>query len=335
MKIDIFTHILPKRYNEKMLEIDPQGKDIDKRVRAAIGIIDVEERFRVMDRFGEYAQILSLVTPPVESYGPPAVARELAQIANDGMAELVQKYPDRFLGFVAALPMNDPDGLLVESKRAVNELGAVGVQVMSNILGRPLDKPDTMPLFDMMAELDRPVWIHPIRGADFPDYQSEPKSHYEIWWCFGWAYETSAAMAHLVFSGLFDKHPNLKIITHHLGGIIPYVEGKIGYGWDALGTRTSDEDYTLLLKRLKKRPIDYFRMFYADTAIFGAKNVATCGLNFFGDKHVLFGSDMPFGPKETSGWLGLIVDMIEGMDITPEQRKAIYEDNTRRILNLR
>jgi predicted TIM-barrel fold metal-dependent hydrolase len=335
MKIDIFTHILPKRYNEKMLEIDPQGKDIDKRVRAAIGIIDVEERFRVMDRFGEYTQIISLVTPPVESYGPAAVARELAQIANDGMAELVRKYPDRFLGFVAALPMNDPDGLLVEAKRAVNELGAIGVQVMSNILGHPLDKPDTMPLFDLMAELDRPVWIHPIRGADFPDYQAEPKSLYEIWWCFGWAYETSAAMAHLVFSGLFDRYPDIKIITHHLGGIIPYVEGKIGYGWDALGTRTSDEDYTLLLKRLKKRPIDYFRMFYADTAIFGAKNVATCGLNFFGDKHVLFGSDMPFGPKETSGWLGLIVDMIEGMDITPEQRKAIYEDNTRRILNLR
>ena len=191
-----------------------------------------------------------------------------------------------------------------------------------------------MPLFDLMAELDRPVWIHPIRGADFPDYQKEPKSHYEIWWCFGWAYETSAAMAHLVFSGLFDKHPDMKIITHHLGGIIPYVEGKIGYGWDALGTRTSDEDYTLLLKRLKKRPIDYFRMFYADTAIFGAKNVATCGLNFFGDKRVLFGSDMPFGPKETSGWLGMIVDVIEGMDITPEQRTAIYEDNTRRILKL-
>ena len=95
-----------------------------------------------MDRFGEYAQIINLVTPPVESYGPPAVARELAQIANDGMAELVQKYPDRFLGFIAALPMNDPDGLLVEAKRAVNELGAVGVQVMSNILGRPLDKPE-------------------------------------------------------------------------------------------------------------------------------------------------------------------------------------------------
>jgi aminocarboxymuconate-semialdehyde decarboxylase len=113
------------------------------------------------------------------------------------------------------------------------------------------------------------------------------------------------------------------------------VEGKIGRGFDALGTRTSDEDYALLLKQLKKRPIDYFRMFYADTAVFGAKNVATCGLNFFGEEHVLFGSDMPFGPKETSGWLGLIADMMDGLEISPEQRKAIYEDNARNILKLK
>jgi predicted TIM-barrel fold metal-dependent hydrolase len=335
MKIDAFTHILTKRYGEKILQLAPESKDIDKRVRSAIGIMDLDDRFRVMDRFGEYAQIINIVTPSVESYGPPSVSRDLARLANDEMAELVRKHPDRFLGFAATLPMNDPEGLMTEAKRAVKELGAVGVQVMSNILGRPLDKPETLPLFDLMAELDRAVWIHPIRGADFPDYQSEPKSHYEIWWAFGWAYETSAAMAHLVFSGLFDRHPDMKIITHHLGGIIPYVEGKIGLGWDALGTRTTDEDYALLLKRLKKRPIDYFRMFYADTAVFGARNVATCGLNFFGEEHVLFGSDMPFGPKDTSGWLGLIVDMIEGLEISAKQRKAIYEDNARRTLKLK
>jgi len=333
-KIDIFTHILPKRYQEEILKIDPVVKDINKRVRDATGIMDLDDRFRVMDQFGDYAQIINIVTPPVESYGPPAVSIELAKIANDGMAELVQKYPDRFLGFAAALPMNDPQAMLAEAKRAVKELGAVGVQVMSNVLGRPLDKPETMPLFDLMAELNRPVWIHPIRGADFPDYQKEPKSHYEIWWNFGWAYETSAAMAHLVFSGIFDRHPNLAIITHHLGGIVPYVEGKIGRGWDALGTRTTDEDYSLVLKRLKKRPLDYFRMFYADTAIFGAANVATCGLNFFGDEHVLFGSDMPFGPKETKGWLGLIVEMLDSLDITPQQREAIYGGNAKRILKL-
>ena len=334
-KIDIFSHILPKKYNEKMLQLDPRGEGINKRVRQAAGIVNLDDRFKVMDLFGDYAQIINLVAPPIESFGPPPVSNDMARLANDGMAELVRKYPDRFPGFVASLPMNDPDGLLMEAKRAITELGAVGVQVFSNVLGRPLDKPETMPLFDLMAELDRPIWIHPDRGADFPDYKSERKSHYEIWWAFGWAYETSAAMAHLVFSGLFDRHPNIKIITHHLGGMIPYMEGKIGHGWDVLGSRTTDEDYSLLLKRLKKRPIDYFRMFYADTAIFGSKIVAECGLKFFGVENTLFGTDAPFGPKKTNGWLGMIIEVLEGLDMRQEERRAIYEGNARRLLKLK
>jgi uncharacterized protein len=333
-KIDIFTHILPKKFNDKMMEIKPVTEGINKRVRDAAGIVDLDDRFRVMDQFGDYVQIINCVAPPIESFGPPPIANAMARIANDGMAELVAKYPDRFPAFVASLPMNDPDGLLVEARRACTELGAAGVQVFTNVNGRPLDRPETMPLFDLMAELDKPIWIHPERAADFPDYRSEPKSYYEIWWCFGWAYETAAAMAHLVFSGLFDRHPNLKIITHHLGGIIPYVEGKIGHGWDVLGSRTTDEDYSLLLKQLKKRPIDYFHLFYADTAIFGSKMVAECGLKFFGVENVLFGSDAPFGPKKTNGWLGLITEMLDSLDISQADREAIYGGNAARLLNL-
>jgi predicted TIM-barrel fold metal-dependent hydrolase len=335
MKIDIFTHILPMAYYEKMMELDPKGRDINKRVRDAVGIVNMDDRFRVMDAFDDYVQIINLVSPPIESFGPPQVSNDMARLANDGMAELVSKHPDRFPGFVASLPMNDPEGLLTEAKRAVIDLGAVGVQVFSNVLGRPLDKPETMPLFGLMEELDRPVWIHPIRGADFPDYKSESKSHYEIWWAFGWAYETSTAMAHLVFSGLFDRHPNIKIITHHLGGMIPYMEGKIGHGWDGLGSRTTDEDYSLLLKRLKKRPLDYFHMFYGDTAIFGSKIVAECGLKFFGVENTLFGSDAPMGPKETNGWAGMVIEVVDGLDITQEERAAIYEGNARRLLKLK
>ena len=146
------------------------------------------------------------------------------------------------------------EGLLEEARRAVKDLGAVGVQIFTNVIGRPLDRPETMPLFDLMAELDRPIWMHPARGADFPDYKGEPKSHYEIWWTFGWPYETSVAMAHLVFSGLFDRHPDLKIITHHLGGMIPYFEGRVGPGWDQLGARTSDEDYSLVEEAEEETP---------------------------------------------------------------------------------
>jgi hypothetical protein len=103
-------------------------------------------------------------------------------------------------------------------------------------------------------------------------------------------------MARLVFSGTFERHPGLKIITHHLGGIVPYLEGRVGYGWDQLGVRTSGVDYSGVLRTLKTRPVDHFRRFYADTAMFGAHAATRCGLEFFGADRVLFASDMPFDP---------------------------------------
>ena len=318
-----------------MIKIAPGGKDMHKRVRNVPSIVDLKERFRMMDLFDDYVQVICLGAPPVEVFGPPPVSTDLAKLANDGMAELVQKYPDRFPGFIAGLPMNDPEGLLQEARRAIKDLGAVGVQVYSNVLGRPLDKPETMPLFDLMAEMDRPLWLHPARGADFPDYKSEKKSHYEIWWTFGWPYETSVAMAHLVFAGLFDKHPEIKIITHHLGAMVPYFEGRVGPGWDQLGARTSDEDYTLLLKKLKKRPLDYFHLFYGDTAVFGAREATVCGLKFFGPERVLFASDAPFDPEKGTAYIRWTIEIIDSLDLTPAQRQAIYEGNARRLLKLK
>ncbi len=335
MQIDIFNHIFPKSYFDKMVSIVPNGKDMHKRVRHVPSIVDLDVRFRMMDLFDGYVQFICLGAPPIEVFGPPPVSTEMAKLANDGMAELIQKYPDRFAGFVASLPMNDPDGLLKEAYRAIKELGAGGVQIFTNVLGRPLTRSETMPLFELMAELDLPIWMHPARGADFPDYKDEPKSHYEIWWTFGWPYETSVAMAHLVFSGLFDRHPNIKIITHHMGGMVPYFEGRVGPGWDQLGTRTSDEDYTLLLKRLKRRPLDYFRLFYADTALFGAREATTCGLRFFGPERVLFGSDMPFDPEKGSAYIRWTIEIIDRLDIKTEERQAIYEGNAKRLLKLR
>ncbi len=335
MKIDIFAHIFPKSYFDKMVQTAPNGADIHKRVRSIPCIVDLGERFRIMDLFDDYIQVICLGSPPIEVFGLPPISTNLAKLANDGMAELVQKYPERFPGFIASLPMNDPDGLLRETERAVKELGAAGVQVFTNVLGRPLTKPETVPLFDLMAKLDLPVWLHPARGADFPDYKAESKSRYEIWWTFGWPYETSVAMADLVFSGLFDQYPNIKIITHHLGGMIPYFEGRVGPGWDQLGTRTSDEDYTLILKKLKKRPLDYFRLFYADTALMGAREATLCGLKFFGAERVLFGSDMPFDPEKGTAYIRWTIEIIDSLDIKPEERQAIYEGNARRLLKLR
>ncbi len=335
MKIDIFNHIFPKPFYDKMLSVAPNAKDINKRVRNIPCIVDLDERFRIMDRFKDYVQIICLPNPPIETLGSPPISTDLAKLANDGMAELVRKYPDRFPGFIASLPMNDPKGLLAEAERAIKDLGAVGVQIFTNVLGRPLTRPETMPLFDLMAELDRPIWMHPARGADFPDYKGEPKSHYEIWWTFGWPYETSVAMAHLVFSGLFDRHPDIKIITHHLGGMIPYFEGRVGPGWDQLGARTSDEDYTPILKRLKKPHLEYFKLFYADTAMFGAREATICGLKFFGPERILFGSDSPFDPEKGSAYIRWTIEIIDSLEISSADRQAIYEGNARRLLKLK
>jgi predicted TIM-barrel fold metal-dependent hydrolase len=334
MKLDIFNHIFPQRYYQRMCEVAPNGKDMHKRVRAIPSIVDLDERFRIMDMFGDYAQVICLGAPPLEVFGPPPVSTELARIANDGMAELVAKHRDRFPAFIASLPMNDPKGLLDEAERAIRALHAVGVQVFTNVLGAPLTAPETLPLFELMAKLDLPIWLHPARGADFPDYQKEKKSHYEIWWTFGWPYETSVAMAHIVFEGLFDRFPDLKVITHHMGGMIPYFEGRVGPGWDQLGARTSDVDYTALLRKLKRRPLDYFRLFYADTALFGAAEATRCGLEFFGPERVLFASDSPFDPEKGSMYTRLTIEIVDGLDISAADRHAIYEGNARRLMKL-
>jgi predicted TIM-barrel fold metal-dependent hydrolase len=330
MKIDIFNHIFPKKFFDKYIDQGSAGKDIGKRVSNIPTIVDVDARLRVLDEFGDYVQVISLPLPPIETIAGPEKSPQLAKDGNDGLAELVQRH-DRFIGFVAALPMNNPDAALEEMRRAIDDLGASGVQVYTNVAGRPLDAPEFLPIFQEAARRDVPIWIHPARGADFTDYLTEKKSLYEIWWTFGWPYETSVAMSRLVFSGYFDRLPDLKIITHHMGGMIPYFEGRVGYGWDQLGTRTSDTDYKALLTSMKKRPIDYFRSFYADTALFGAAPATRCGYDFFGIDRVVYASDMPFEPvpglyaRET-------IKCVDALDLTADQKDQIYRRNALTLL---
>ncbi len=334
MKIDIFNHIFPKIFYDKMMEIAPNLADLGKRVRGVPVLFDLEARFRMMDQFDEYAQVICMPGPPLEVIGGPDVNPELAKAANDGLAEYVAKYPDRFLGFIASMPMNNLDAAVAEIDRAIKDLKAVGVQFYTNVNEKPLDLPEFRPLFEKMSEYDLPIWIHPIRGANFPDYLTEEKSKYEIWWTFGWPYETSAMMARLVFGGYFDEFPNLKIITHHMGGMVPYFEGRVGPGWDQLGARTSDEDLSLVLKKLKKHHMEYFKMFYADTALFGSVAGTICGLEYFGADNVLFASDSPFDPEKGPGYIRETIKIIEELSIPDEDRSKIFEGNARKLLKL-
>ena len=335
MKIDIFPHILPRKYFDRMLQVAPPGLHMQKRISGVPVLVDVELRLKIMDRYEGYVQVLTLAAPPIEVVGGPEVSPELARLANDEMAALVGKHPDRFVGFVASLPMNNPDAALKEIDRALGELGATGVQMFSNVNGRPLDRPEYQQLFTRMAERRLPIWMHPARPPSFPDYAGEPRSKYDIWWAFGWPYETSAAMARLVFSGIFDRHPDLVIITHHMGAMIPFCAGRIGGGLDQLGSRTDDPDDVGALKRLRKRPIDYFRMFYGDTALFGAWHAMESGLAFFGADQILFGTDMPFDPEKGPGFIRETIAAMERMRAPADEKAKIYEGNARRLLKLR
>jgi aminocarboxymuconate-semialdehyde decarboxylase len=183
-----------------------------------------------------------------------------------------------------------------------------------------------------MNELAKPVWLHPARGAGTPDYFDEKKSLYEIWWTFGWSYETATAMARLVFSKIMDNHPNLKIITHHFGGIVPMLEGRIDPGWDVLGSRTTDEDYVSLRKSLKKRPLDYFKQyFYADTAVFGAAPATKCGLEFYPIDKIVFASDCPFDPENGAMYPRETLRILESLNLDKESSDKIFYKNLERI----
>jgi aminocarboxymuconate-semialdehyde decarboxylase len=329
MDIDIFPHILPEAYFKKIQETGPQGMLMAKRIANVKPLHDLDARLRIMDEYDGYAQVLTLGAPPIEVVAGPDASPDLAKLGNEEMAKLVAQRPDTFLGFVASLPMNNPDAAIKELERAIDELGATGVQLYTNANGRPLDLPDYEPIFAKMAEAKLPIWIHPTRTPAAAEYLEEPRSYYDMWWAFGWPFETSVAMGRIVFSGMFDRYPDLAIITHHMGAMIPYFEGRVGPGLDDLGQRSDDPVDGAALARLKKRPEDYFRMFYGDTALFGAVAGMQCGLSFFGAEHVLFGTDMPF--------VGQIRDTLEGigkLGLSADDKHLIMEGNARRLLRL-
>lgn len=334
-KIDVFTHIWPEPFFEALIELTGEMQATTARSGRVAMMTNLDRRFEVMDMFGaDYCQILSLASPPLEAIAGPEDALALSRIGSDSMAELCRRFPERFLGFVATPPLSNMAECLGETKRAVEELGAVGVQIFTNVNGKPLDAPEFEPFFAYVAKSGRPVWLHPARSQSFADYQCERRSEYEIWWTFGWPYETSAAMARMVFSRMFDRHEGLKIITHHAGGMVPFFEGRVGPGWDQMGKRTTDRDLSQVLKALKRPHLDYFREFYADTASFGSRRAIEHAIEFFGEDHVLFASDAPFDPEGGPMYIRETIRILDAFEDEGLKRK-IYQDNAVKLLGLR
>lgn len=269
--------------------------------------------------------------PPVEDIASPKDAVDLAKIANDEMAELVNKYPDRFVAALACLPMNDIDATLKEVDRSIIDLRFRGVQIHSDINGKPLDSPEFSPFFERMAHYQLPIFIHPeIRTNQVPDYPDETESKYMIHIIFGWPYRTTLAMTRLAMSGIFEKHPDLKVITHHCGAMVPFFDQRI---------QTVFMGHTMRLgfrhgPYLPKTPLEYFRMFYADTAVNGSVPALMCGYHFFGADHMLFATDMPYDVQLGDIYTRETIRSVEQMDIPDSDKKKIFEDNARKLMRL-
>jgi aminocarboxymuconate-semialdehyde decarboxylase len=324
-RIDAWTHIFPAAYFARLQTMAPAGGPL-RRWLELKSLYDLDHRFRLMDAFVGYRQILTPSMPPIEDLADGQLAVDLAQLMNDGLADLVSRHPDRFPAFAAALSMHDVDAALAEIARA-HAMGAIGFQICTHVRGVALDHPRFMPVFDEIARRGLAIWLHPVRGPS-PDYPTEKKSRYEIWWCFGWPYDSSVAMARLVFSGLFDRHPNLRIITHHMGAMIPYFAGRIVQGWGLeMGSRTPPADAGLLPGPLTRPAEDYFKMFLADTALSGAVEATRCGLDYFGADKVLFASDFPFDAEGGKYLVRETIKALDALDLAqPVRRKIDFEN---------
>jgi len=229
---------------------------------------------------------------------------------------------------VACLPMNDVDAALKEIDRAIVELRFRGIQLHNPIGDKPMDAPEFWPIYEKMAQYDLPIWVHSQRDINTPDYPGESSSKYLVWSTFGWPYETSVYMTRLIFGGVFDKYPNLKVITHHAGGMIPYYAGRIAGFYD------HNEMLLGLRHQLTKRPLDYYRLFYNDTAIYQNTPALMCCHAFFGAEHMLFGTDMPYDSQLGLRQVREVISSVEEMDISDAEKKLIFEDNARKLLRL-
>jgi predicted TIM-barrel fold metal-dependent hydrolase len=330
MMIDVFNHFMPKAYLDRLGDLI-LGHPVLTAFPRLKTLWDVDARRALIDEFGEMQHVLSLANPPPELIGPPDRTPDLVRMANDALAEVCRRHPDHFPTFIASLPMNNVEASVREAERAVKELGARGVQVFTNVAGEPLSDQKFRPVFQCMAARDLAVWVHPMRTAQFSDYAGEKDSQNEIWFSFGWPYETTAAMTRLIYSGIFDELPDLKIVSHHMGGMIPFFSGKIKLGFRQIFFGGPERNPSAEDARLKKQPIDYYKMLYADTAL-GEIAPTRCGHAFFGTEKCVFATDAPFDSEQGRGLIRNTIAAVNALEISQAEKDQIFSGNAKKLL---
>jgi predicted TIM-barrel fold metal-dependent hydrolase len=331
-KIDAHTHFAPPKFIEFAERVEGHSFGLSPLYKSLPALTGVQPRIDLLDKNNIDMNVLVPV-PWIEAfpkiYADPALAAQAARLMNDELASVVAAHPTRFRG-VAILPVVDPDAMVAELHRAVTQLGFVGAYVAVSPTAKHLDHPDYEPLYKALVELDATLWLHPSRPPFIPDYTDEKLSQYYEWQLVGWPYDTTSAMFRIVFSGVFDRYPTIRIVTHHHGAFIPLLAPRLGNGWPILETVGLP-----MPTKISKPFIEHFRKFYCDTAASGfAPKALELAFDFFGPERVLFGTDAPFDVQGGQIFISETLRSIDAMAVSPEMRAAMLSKNAARILKL-
>ena len=274
---------------------------------------DIHYRAEVLKNTGIDKQILTFTTPGTHIESPER-SIELARMINDSFAKIINEQGDRFTA-LATLPLNDPDASVDEVERAFGDLGFRGVMVFSNINGIALSDHRFWNLYDKADKLKAVFYIHP----SFP-VGVEAMTDYWLMPLIGFTFDTTLAAAKLVFSGVVEKFPRIRWVLGHLGGAIPYLVERLDRGYFA---------FKECRENINKAPSEYLKQFYYDTVNFDAKALQLA-IDFAGADHLVAGSDYP----HQIGSLEKMIDSIEKLNISPEEKAGIFSENAARLLEL-
>jgi aminocarboxymuconate-semialdehyde decarboxylase len=329
MKIDIFNHIAPQRFLDALLK---KTKVVETPPPT---LSNIELRTKFMDKFEDLVQVLSLPPFDFASLDNKVSTEdniELCKIANDEMAELLVKYPDRFVGACASLPMTDMDAALKELDRAIIDLGFCGIHIFTDVKGKPLDSPEFGPLFEKMNHYNLPILLHPTWSRTNPEYPGEKAARYLSVVTITFPYQTMLALNRLVFSGVMEDNPDLKIITHHCGGMLPFVSSRIAFTYAS--SQVLNKGAISNQRYLSRHPMEYFHRFFGDTVTAGSIAALKCGYQFFGADRLLFGTDAPMDSQAGIRQTEVSIRAIEQLDIGEEEKRKIFELNAIELFRL-
>lgn len=326
MIIDIYSHSCPPEFIDELEARYPTREGAGLRQRPLL--FDADARVRFMDDRGIDLQVLVLVRPPVWTGMPREVMYPLLRCAHESTAKMVAKWPDRFIG-VAVAPRVD-DRILEEVRYAWRELGLTGVQVFTNIEGEPIDTPEMWPLYREAAEANQPIWIHPQHNPYAYPWLTESLLDRSL----AWPFDTAVAVARLAYSGILDRYPALKFITHHLGGMVPHFAARLEAFDEEIADFTRAGLNTASGVRLERPIGEYLKSFYADTAINYGPGALECGARFFGLNHVAFGTDFPMGTEGGTGWTGQILSAVTEALPDPADRAQVLGGTAAQLLGL-